>query len=145
MYRSCFRAYLYRDRGGVLCAWRVMGGLADIELRLVSCCTVLGLCMAAACVVFLWDTIVEYAFCGFEGWLFWVVVIWKEWRLCRCVVASGSTSLRCVSAGLWMCALFVVGRRLWTPCSGFGCVVVGFACSLNTKSSTPNAYRYDIL
>jgi hypothetical protein len=52
---------------------------------------------------------------GLEDWLLWVVVIWKEWRLCCCVVTSGSTSLQvCLLAcGCVRCSLLVgVSGRL---------------------------------
>lgn len=72
--------------------------------------------------------------CHFEGVVFMLLC-----GYIRRYISAG------VSTGLWMCALFVVGRRLWTPCPRCECVVINFACSLDTSSSAPNASRHDNL
>lgn len=56
------RPYTAPSVEALFAAVRVMGGLAEIELRLVSCWTLFlaYACMAAACVVFLWDVIMQY-------------------------------------------------------------------------------------
>lgn len=106
-----------------------MGRLAEAELRLVSlldslCSGLMHECMAAACVVFLWDVIMQCVrFFGdarlvrvggrcycLEGLAFVV--------LCDYIRQDVFVALH---AGLWICALFVVGLDALFTLWWWGC------------------------
>lgn len=124
----------------------MMGRLAEIELRLVSLLellSVLGLCMhacmAAACVVFLWDVGCDHAVCVLR----------------RCTDGRSLFGRSGVCGAVW---LHWAGRVSWTCMlvCGYACVVlcwfgrlvhalmvvlVGFGCLHNIKRSMPNTCR----
>jgi hypothetical protein len=106
-----------------------MGRLAEAELRLVSlldslCSGLMHECMAAACVVSLWDVIMQCVRFFGDAWLVRVGG--------RCYYLEGvAFVVLCdyirqdvfvaLHAGLWICALFVVGLDALFTLWWWGC------------------------